>query len=398
MKSSTIKQDEQSSQSVHPQWIEGVHFNTRGSWWRKPVIGYLLSLPLIGLALLVALMEQHLLANLYFFEAPFFLAVMIVALLWSTRPALIAVILSTLILDYFYVPPPGVFTFHTLDGLLQLLPFLVSGAIIAIITAQRESARRRALLNEQKAQVYASELKQMNVQLEQANQLKDQFLSLASHELKTPITTVNAYSQLLLRRLSKQQQANNLESIAPTLERIIEQTNRLSILVNDLLDLGSIRSGKMELRLTSCDLGEICRSIVEDQRLLTERSIELTIPTTPLILEVDCDRISQVVINLVQNAVKYSPESSPVGVHVSHDTDRAIIQVSDDGPGVSEELRTRIFEAFYRTPEVQASSQRGLGLGLAICREIVERHGGRIRCDSNKGRGSVFVVELLIRH
>jgi signal transduction histidine kinase len=154
----------------------------------------------------------------------------------------------------------------------------------------------------------------------------------------------------------------------------------------------------MELRLTSCDLGEICRSIVEDQRLLTERLIELTIPTTPLILEVDCDRISQVVINLVQNAVKYSPESSPVGVHVSHDTDRAIIQVSDDGPGVSEELRTRIFEAFYRTPEVQASSQRGLGLGLAICREIVERHGGRIRCDSNKGRGSVFVVELLIRH
>jgi signal transduction histidine kinase len=313
---------------------------------------------------------------------------------WSTGPALFAVLLSMLILDYFYVPPLGVFTFHTLEGIVQLMPFLVSGAIIAIITAQREAAHRRALLSEQKAQLYADELKQTNAQLEQANQLKDQFLSLASHELKTPITAVNAYSQLLLRRLSKQKQTNNLETFGPTLEKIIEQTNRLSTLVNDLLDLGAIRSGKMALRLTQCDLGELCRSIVEDQRLLTDRPIELTFPETPLILQADCDRLSQVVTNLVQNAVKYSPEASPIAVHVSQNTNRAIIQVSDAGSGVPEDQRTRIFEAFYRTPEIQASSQRGLGLGLAICREIVERHGGRIWCNSNKGKGSTFVVEL----
>ncbi len=267
--------------------------------------------------------------------------------------------------------------------------------------SQVEHRTRSALfhtqMTEQEVQEYADELEKTNAQLEQANQLKDQFLSLASHELKTPMTIIRAYAQLLLDRLSKpSKMGSDPATIRPTLEKIIDQTSRLSMLVDDLLDLGFIRSGKMELRLAQCDVGEVCRSVIEDQRLLTERTIELELPTSPVILQADCDRLGQVVINLVQNAVKYSPKGSPVVVYVSQDSDRASIRVRDAGPGIPAGERTRIFEAFYRTPEVQGSPQRGLGLGLAICREIVERHGGRIWCDSCMGKGSTFVVELLI--
>jgi signal transduction histidine kinase len=221
------------------------------------------------------------------------------------------------------------------------------------------------------------------------------FLSLASHELKTPITTIRAYTQLLLHRLSKQQErSSDPAMLCSTLEKIVEQTGRLNTLVDDLLDLSNIRVGKMELRLTLCDLKEVCHLVIEDQRLLTGHLIELAGPATPVMLEADPDRISQVVINLVSNAVKYSPEDCPVQVNVSQHDEEAIIQVCDGGSGIPLDQRTRIFEAFYRTPTAQESSKHGLGLGLAICKEIVELHSGRIWCDSCEGKGTTFVVAL----
>jgi signal transduction histidine kinase len=365
------------------------------SGWRHPWIGSLFCLPLVGLALLGAVLGQRLLPNFYFFDAPMFLAVMVIALVWGARPALFAVVLNTLILDYYFIPPLGKFDLHTWEGLLQLLPFVLSGVLIALITSQREAARRRAYLSEEEVKAYADELEQANAKLEQMNQLKDRFLSLASHELKTPITTIRAYAQLSLRRLAKQsERLSDTETLRSTLEKMVMQTGCLSTLVDDLLDINHIRAGKMELRLVPCDLREVCRAAVEDQRLLTGRPIELAVPTAPVILQADPDRMGQVVINLVSNAVKYSPEDCPVQVYVSQHDKEAVIQVSDAGSGIPLDQRTRIFEEFYRTPAAQGSSKRGLGLGLAICKEIVERHGGRIWCDSHEGNGSTFVVEL----
>ena len=365
------------------------------SWWCHPCIGSLFCLPLVGLALLGILLGQRLLLHFYFFDASLFLAVMVIALIWGARTALFAVVLSTLILDYFFIPPLGKFDLHTWEGLLQLLPFVLSGALIALITSQREAARRRAYLSEEEMKAYADELEQANAELEQVNHLKDQFLSLASHELKAPITTIRAYAQLLLRRLAKQpERLSDPATLRSTLEKMVMQTGYLSTLVDNLLDINHIRAGKMELRLVPCDLGEVCRAAIEDQRLLTSRPIELAVPTAPVILQADPDRMSQVVINLVSNAVKYSPEDRPVQVYVSQHDKEAVIQVRDAGSGIPLDQRTRIFEAFYRTPAAQGSSKRGLGLGLAICKEIVEQHGGRIWCDSYEGKGSTFVVEL----
>ena len=145
--------------------------------------------------------------------------------------------------------------------------------------------------------------------------MKDQFISMASHELKTPITTIRGQAEVTLRRLSRQKKLpEELAGVSHALEQIDEQTLRLNALVDDLLDLSSIRAGKMKLRLSNFDLREVCQSAVEEQRLLTGRNIELEQPGTPVMLNVDSERLSQVITNLVNNAVKYSPETSPIKV------------------------------------------------------------------------------------
>src|SRR5262249_14958384 len=152
------------------------------------------------------------------------------------------------------------------------------------------------------------ELEQVNLQLEQANELKDRFLSMASHELKTPITSIRGQAQIILRRFSKQPELPaHLVPIQSALQKIDEQTHRLNSLVDDLTDLGSIRAGKLELRPGDCDLVEVCQSVVEDQRATSGRTIELEASDNPVTLRADRDRLGQVIVNLVSNAIKYSP-------------------------------------------------------------------------------------------
>ncbi len=362
--------------------------------WRHPLVGYVLSVPLTGLGLLGAHLEQLLIREAYFPALPLILPVLIVALMWGTGPALLSVLLGTLVLDYFFLPPEA-FNITSWDGILHILPFVISGFIIAIIAGQREVARRRALFAEQEVREHAFELEQVNQQLEQANELKDRFLSMASHELKTPITSIRGQAHIMLRRLSRGSELPaNLVPIRAALQKIDEQTRRLNSLVDDLTDLGSIRAGKLELRPGNCNLVEICQDVVEDQRLISGRAIELEAPDEPVTLRADCDRLSQVIANLVSNAIKYSPADCPIEVSASQHDDVAVVRVRDSGPGIPREQQERIFEMFYRDPKAEASSKNGLGIGLAICKDIVERHNGRIWCDSLPGNGSTFVVEL----
>jgi signal transduction histidine kinase len=219
--------------------------------WRHPLVGYFASIPAVGLALIAVLLTKNMLPNSYFPSVTMFLAVVFIALIWGVGPALFTVLLSAIALDYFYIPPQGVFRLVNLPGLFELAPFLISGIIIAVITGQREVARLRALSAEQEAQEQAKELAQANLELQEANQLKDQFLSMASHELKTPITSISGQAQIMLRRLSKKKELpEELVGVRTALEKINEQSHRLNTLVDDLLSLSSIRSGKLSLRVS----------------------------------------------------------------------------------------------------------------------------------------------------
>ncbi len=363
--------------------------------WRHPIVGYLISIPMIALGLAGVMLGKNLLPHFYFPGVTMIIPVVFVALFWGVGSALFAVLLGAIALDYFYIAPVGIVTLTSWEGILQIAPFLISGVIIAIITGQRESARLHALLAEQMANEHAEELEQVNQELEQANMLKDQFLSMASHELKTPITTIRGHAQFGLRRLKKAVGTSaDVDNMRGTLEKIDEQTYRLASLVDDLLDLSSIRAGKIALRLKDCGMNEICSSVVKDLRTLSGRTIELAVPTSPVVIQADSDRISQVLTNLVSNALKYSSEDRPVFVCVQQQDDAALIRVHDEGTGIPRDQQERIFETFYRAPSAQNSEKRGWGLGLAICKDIVERHGGRIWCESEPGKGSTFVVEL----
>ena len=230
------------------------------------------------------------------------------------------------------------------------------------------------------------------------HQLKDNFLLMASHELKTPMTTILGQAQLMKRRLANIPELSaDLTFMRGALESIDSQTHRLNALVDDLLDMYNIRAGKIDLHLKLCDLVKLCHEVVGEQRLLTGRTILLDVPTSPVIMQADETRLTQVIVNLVNNALRYSPENSSVQVFVDKRCNINIIEVSDAGYGIAQEEQAHIFDPFYRSPSVQGTSKSGLGLGLAICRDIIERHGGRIWCRSRVSKGSTFIVEMPIK-
>jgi signal transduction histidine kinase len=363
--------------------------------WRRPLIGYLFTIPIFGLGLLALLLQHYFMPNFYFPSTFLLVSTLLVALFWGVGPALLSVVLGTISLYYIYISPFVFSRFPSIQDFLQLLPFIIAGLVVAIITGQRETARYHALFAEQVANEHADELARANYELEQANQLKDQFLSMASHELKTPITSIRGQAQVALRRIAKQQEASpDISTAYAALEKINQQTHRLNDLVGDLLDLSSIQSGKIPLQIGQCDLAQICGAVVEEQRLLSGRTITLEVPAKPVAIKGDTDRLSQVVTNLVSNALKYSPEETPVFVRLSQDEGSFIIAIEDSGPGIPAEEQEHIFEPFYRASHARQTSKNGMGLGLAICKDIVERHGGLIWCDSYPDKGSTFYVRL----
>jgi signal transduction histidine kinase len=379
------------------------------SWWRSPLFGYLLCPFLISIAAVADLIMRWFGLNMYTTDGPFYLATVLIAWLWGVGPALLGIVLGFLVLDTVIVPPHGVFTFNGWGDVGIYLPFITTQLLVVLITAEREKARQRSFVAEQKVQGRAQELaevnqalaqnnqhlEQLNSHLAEVNQLKDYFLSQASHELKTPITTIRGHTQLILRRLARPQKAVTEQlSLPPYLERIEEQTHRLQVLIEDLLDISSLNAGKIPLRLTQCNIGNLCRKVIEDQQALSNRHIELVLPPEPLTLQADSQRLTQVIINLVSNAVKYSPEDSVVRVCVSQDSSHLILTIHNDGRAISPEQQIHIFEPFYRAPEVEFSSIQGSGLGLAISKEIVERHEGQIWVESSEEKGITFFVEL----
>jgi signal transduction histidine kinase len=272
-------------------------------------------------------------------------------------------------------------------NILQLLPFGLVGVVIGILSLQRDKGWV-------KTRVYARELTVARQRLEQEAQLKDRFLSMTSHELKTPVTSILMQSQLLQRRLKRQPTMTETASVLQALEKIDERTRFLTSMIDELLDLSRMQSHKITLERQPHDMNVLCQGVVEDQRLATGRSILFQRSTTPATISGDDRRLVQVVSNLVNNAIKYSPASSPIEVSVHRNVEHVIVQVRDYGQGIEQDQLNHIFDPFYRTPEAQFSTVGGLGLGLAITKQIVDLHEGRIWCVSEKSCGCTFFVEL----
>jgi signal transduction histidine kinase len=354
------------------------------------IIGHLSVLPLLVITLLLTLGLRHIVNSFVLEEGILVLAFSITALWWGWGPGLLLMLLGMILLDLFFIVPYNLWDVLKWPNILQLLPLGLVGVVIGILSLQRDKGWV-------KTRAYARELTIARQTLEDEAQLKDRFLSMTSHELKTPVTSILVQSQLLQRRLKKQPTMTEVTSILLGLEKIDERTRFLTAMIDELMDLSRVQSHNMTFEQQVHDMNVLCQGVVEEQRLVTGRSILFQGSATPATVYGDKHRIIQVVSNIVGNAAKYSFVSSPIEVAVHQDAQYVRIQVRDYGQGIEQDQLTHIFEPFYRTPEAQSSTTGGLGLGLAITKQIVDLHEGRIWCTSEKGHGCTFFVELPVR-
>jgi PAS domain S-box-containing protein len=219
---------------------------------------------------------------------------------------------------------------------------------------------------------------------------KDAFIGIAAHELRTPVTGIKAYTQLLSRRLTR---AGDTASVA-TLAKLEAQVDRLNGLITDLLDITRMESGDLPFRPAPFDLDRLLADVIDEVQGTTTQHRIVAELAAGVTVTGDSERIAQVVMNLLTNAIKYSPEADRVVVRSVHEGDRAIVSVQDFGIGIPKEDQAYIFDRFYRVTTSGRDGYAGLGLGLYIAAEFVKRHGGDISVESEEGHGSTISVSL----
>lgn len=265
---------------------------------------------------------------------------------------------------------------------------LLAGLLAVVLRTLRRRAERahaQAILleSEQAARTDA----------EAAVAARDAFLSLASHELKTPLTAVLGNAQLLQLRLRAKKELTDKD--APRLDALTRGARQLVTLVEQLLDVSRLQRGQLDLTPAPLDVVELVRRAVDNARHgAGHHRIVVNASDGPLCVMGDDVRLEQVIANLLTNAIKFSPDADVVAVDVTHDDATARITVVDQGIGIPPAALARLFDRFYRAPNANDNAVAGLGIGLYVVHEIVTRHGGTILVRSAEGQGSAFTVEI----
>jgi signal transduction histidine kinase len=266
-----------------------------------------------------------------------------------------------------------------------------------------------------------TEVQRAREEAETANQAKSAFLSMVSHELRTPLTSVLGFARIIQKRLEervfpavqseevKTQRA--MQQVRENVGIIIGEGERLTAMINDVLDLAKIEAGKVDWHMQPLSVAEVIeRATAATASLFEEKHLTLIkeVPEGLPAVVGDRDRLIQVVINLISNAVKFTPaarglaamsgaartEQGLVTCRASRSDGEVMISVSDTGIGIADADRAKVFEKFTQVGDALTEKPKGTGLGLPICKEIVERHGGRIWVDSELGKGSTFTFTL----
>lgn len=219
---------------------------------------------------------------------------------------------------------------------------------------------------------------------------RDEFFSIASHELRTPLTSLKAYTQLLLMDSAESHDVHH----AKMFKKMDIQVEKLNSLITDLLDISKLQNGKLTYNKQPFVLRQLVMEIIEEIRLTSSGHEVIFKANTNAQIRADRERIGQVLSNLLQNALRYAPLSKKIIVEVKQEKDKVICSVQDFGTGISEQERDKIFERFYRISGNNLHTYPGLGIGLFISKEIIEKHDGKMWLDSELGKGSIFYFEL----
>lgn len=222
---------------------------------------------------------------------------------------------------------------------------------------------------------------------------KDEFISIASHELKTPVTSIKAYAQYLRTRFQREGD----EQSSALLEKMDHQLNKLTVLISDLLDVTKIEAGKLQMHKEYFDLNVLAQELVEEMQRTTDTHTLTLEGRVSRKLYGDKDRIGQVIMNFLSNAIKYSPEGKTVKIRLSSSSTHAKVSVQDQGIGIATDKLRKIFSRFFRVDGNKQETFPGLGLGLYISAQIIRRQKGKIWVESAPGKGSTFCFTLPFR-
>lgn len=264
---------------------------------------------------------------------------------------------------------------------------LIGGLSVSIILFILSRSQYKARTS---AEHTASELSVSQKELQKAIGLRDNFISIASHELKTPVTSLKVYAEVLFKQFNngKDKQTSDY------LSKIIKQIDKLTMLIQDLLNVTRIQSNQLTFRIEKFDLNLMAKEVIDNtQQIATRHKIILQGKISKNVWG-DRDRINQVLINLLTNAMKYSPKSDKVIVTLKDSKSGALISVRDFGIGINKNQQKKIFGRFYRINDIHVQTFPGLGIGLFISQTIVKKHGSEIIIRSTKGEGSIFEFTL----
>jgi PAS domain S-box-containing protein len=289
---------------------------------------------------------------------------------------------------------------------LAAIPLIVDARIVGVLglsfaTFRTFSADDRALMRAlaqqaaqavKRAQLYDAE-RQARAMAEAAVQVRDQFLTMAAHELKNPLTSLLGNAQLLERRAIRDDTMG--ERDRRTVRTMVNQASRLNTMITTLLDISRMETGQLTLDRAELDLGALLRRLVEELRpTLSQHSLLYDIPDQPLTIDGDKLRLEQVFQNLLSNAVKYSPAGGTISVRVERQEQQVCVRVTDQGIGIPAEALPQLFQRFYRVAGDATQQISGLGIGLYVVRDMVMLHGGEVQVASVEGQGSTFSVCL----
>jgi signal transduction histidine kinase len=353
---------------------------------RYPLTGYLIAVVIALLAVAMTAWLIDLDPAFRFAEILIALAVVVVALNFGMGPSLLLALVGVGLTWFLVLPARGAPLIEDIDAAVALTLLTVFAVLMGILTSNTKQARLDA---------------------EAATRVRDTFLSLASHELRSPLTTIMLSAQLAQRRVRRMASATqesapdpapDLEKLGTLLAQIETAVTHQDRLVDELLDVSRIQTGRLTFNMAPCDLTVVARRATEEQRQQhPDRDIRLQAPGGAVTVQADAQRIGQVVTNYLTNALKYSPSDQPVEVRLTVAADTAMVSVRDHGPGLTTEEQGQVWELYHRAPgiEIVSGSGVGLGLGLFLCRSVVSaHHGGAVGVDSEKGAGSTFWFTL----
>ncbi|HEU5133475.1 MAG TPA: ATP-binding protein [Pyrinomonadaceae bacterium] len=381
------------------------------SWLDQKWAGYVVAALSVGaLTLLLKTVGEH--VNAATVSLALLLNVLFIATRWGSLPALAASILAMLCFNFFFLPPFGRFAIAATDNWIALLAFLVTAVTAGQLSA---SAKRRA----EEAEAGRREIERLYAELRdafqrashaealrQSEKLKSALLDAVTHDLRTPLTSIKASITTLLDevrgRLDNEPPVKlDTESRVEMMEVIDEESDRLSRFINGLIELARIEAGELQLRRRWGAVEEILSTALSRAKPITRNHrVQLEVEKELPGVRVDERAVSEVVYTLIDNAAKYSPKGSTIRITARRSGDDLIeMGVEDDGPGISVDLRERVFDKFFRATRDGDVRSRptGTGMGLAIAKGIVEAHYGKIWIEPGReGKGTRVLFTLPI--